>query len=190
VVKTGARLRGLDAAAAAQRAAGIRFLFTDCDGVLTDGTVYCSESGEEMLRFSRRDGMGIERLAAAGITTAIVTRERSPIVARRADKLGVQLFSGVRDKGDWLTRWQAESGRTLAGLAYMGDDVNDLPPMAAIAPHGLVAAPADAEPVVAAAVQFLSARPGGAGALREFADFILDLRGLRVSGTESERSKP
>jgi 3-deoxy-D-manno-octulosonate 8-phosphate phosphatase (KDO 8-P phosphatase) len=184
------QLRGLDAAAAALRARGITHLLTDCDGVLTDATVYCSAAGEEMLRFSRRDGMAVERLAAAGITTAIVTRERSPIVARRAEKMQAQLFQGLRDKGEWLQSWLAETGRRPGELAYMGDDVNDLGPMTAIAPHGLVAAPADAEPVIAELVQFVSSRKGGAGALREFADFIIDLRGLRAPVTERERSKP
>ncbi len=170
-------LHGLDLAAAAARARGITCLLTDCDGVLTDGSVYCGAEGEALLRFSRRDGMGFERLRNSGIVCAIVTRERSPIVQKRAEKIGAQLFEGIRDKGDWLQAYLSESGRTLAQLAYMGDDVNDLGPLAAIAPHGLVAAPVDAEPVVTEVVHFVSGRGGGQGALREFADFIIDLRG-------------
>jgi 3-deoxy-D-manno-octulosonate 8-phosphate phosphatase (KDO 8-P phosphatase) len=189
VVKPRPELR-LDATTAAARARGITHVFTDCDGVLTDATVYCSAEGEALLRFSRRDGMAVERLRAAGISCAIVTRERSPIVRLRAEKMGAGLFEGVRDKAEWLRSWLAETGNSLAQLAYMGDDVNDLGPLTAIAPVGLVAAPADAEPVIAEMVQFVSSRNGGAGALREFADYIIDLRGNRGTGTERERSKP
>ena len=81
------------------RAAGVRLLLTDCDGVLTDGSVYCSPDGEGLLRFSRRDGMGVARLRDAGIDTGIVTRENSPIVAQRAKKLGItELHQGAVDK--------------------------------------------------------------------------------------------
>ena len=169
-------MRGLDIDEAARRARRISWLLTDCDGVLTDGSVYCSAAGEELLRFSRRDGMGIQRLREAGITTAIVTRERSAIVAKRAEKLGVQVFAGIVDKRDWLECWRVEGAHALDALAYMGDDVNDLGIAGAIHPHGLTAAPADAEPVMTTAVHFLSARVGGAGAFREFADFVLGLK--------------
>lgn len=172
-----ARLRGLTVDDATRRAARVTFVLTDCDGVLTDGTVYCGAAGEDLLRFSRRDGLGIERLTAAGIPTAIVTRERSPIVAKRAEKLGIEVYAGVRDKHAWLEIWLQERERQHAELAYMGDDLNDLPALEAIRPHGLVAAPSDAEPLVARAVHFVSSRPGGLGAFREFADFILGLRG-------------
>jgi 3-deoxy-D-manno-octulosonate 8-phosphate phosphatase (KDO 8-P phosphatase) len=177
----------IDAAALAIRAGRITHVLTDCDGVLTDATVYCSAAGEELLRFSRRDGMGVQRLREAGITCAIVTRERSPIVARRAEKLGIVVHAGIDDKRTWLVAWLLQQGLQAAQVAYIGDDVNDLEIAAAVEPHGLTGAPADAEPQVAEAVHFVSGRCGGAGAFREFADLILGARG---SGISTEGSKP
>jgi 3-deoxy-D-manno-octulosonate 8-phosphate phosphatase (KDO 8-P phosphatase) len=145
--------------------------------------VYCSAEGEALLRFSRRDGMGVQRLREAGITTAIVTRERSPIVARRAEKLGVTVHAGITDKRAWLDAWLLEQQHQPGQLGYIGDDVNDLAIAAAILPHGLCAAPADAEPLMIEAVHYVTGRPGGAGAFREFADFVLGLRGQHAPGT-------
>lgn len=181
---TDRRLQRLDPETAAARARQLRFLLTDCDGVLTDGTVYYSSAGEDLLRFSRRDGMGVERLKNAGVEVAIVTRERSPIVARRAEKLGIQVFSGIRDKAAWVNTFLIEAGRRTDELAYIGDDVNDLGLIEAIAPEGLTGAPADAEASVLAAVHFVSTRPGGLGAFREFADFLLGLRQGSGSSTK------
>jgi 3-deoxy-D-manno-octulosonate 8-phosphate phosphatase (KDO 8-P phosphatase) len=160
----------------AARAARIRLVLTDCDGVLTDAGVYVSERGEELKRFSLRDGMGVERLREAGIATAIVTRERSPIVARRAEKLGIQLYEGVRDKRAALPQILADTGVSPDSVAYLGDDVNDLGIIAAVGEAGLTGAPSDAEPEVAAAVHLHGGRCGGYGALREFAETILRLR--------------
>jgi 3-deoxy-D-manno-octulosonate 8-phosphate phosphatase (KDO 8-P phosphatase) len=169
-------LRHLNTTEAVARACQIRLLLTDCDGVLTDGSVYCSAAGEELLRFSRRDGLGFELLREAGIETAIVTREPSTITLRRADKLRVPLHAGIRDKRDFLLRLLREQRRPVSQVAYIGDDVNDLPMLMEVAPHGLTAAPLDAEPSVAEAVHFVSGRLGGQGAFREFANFILTLR--------------
>jgi 3-deoxy-D-manno-octulosonate 8-phosphate phosphatase (KDO 8-P phosphatase) len=177
----------LDPGALASRARRITHVLTDCDGVLTDGTVLCSAAGEELLRFSRRDGMGVQRLREAGITCAIVTRERSPIVARRAEKLDIVVHAGIDDKRTWLVAWLHAQSLHAAQVAYIGDDVNDLEIAAAVQPHGLTGAPADAAPQVIDAVHFVSARPGGAGAFRDFAEFILGARG---SGISTEGSKP
>lgn len=178
-----AEIRGLSEGEAILRARRIALLLTDCDGVLTDGTIYCSSDGEELLRFSRRDGMGFELLRAAGIPAAIVTRERSAIVARRAYKLGVPVHSGVQDKAALFARLLEQQRLTAAEVAYIGDDVNDLPVLRAVAGSGLTGAPGDAEPVVREVAHFVSTRPGGQGAFREFIEAILDLRqrrGLRL----------
>jgi YrbI family 3-deoxy-D-manno-octulosonate 8-phosphate phosphatase len=159
----------------AARAARIRLLLTDCDGVLTDGAVYCGDAGESMLRFSRRDGMGVTRLRDAGIEVGIVTREASPIVARRARKLGITDFhEGVTDKLAFLTRILAERGIAFDEVAFLGDDLNDL---GALKSAGLSGATADAEPAVRAATHVVLGRPGGHGAFREFAELILAARG-------------
>ena len=158
------------------RARRLRLVLTDCDGVLTDATAWYSERGEELKRFSLRDGMGTELLRNAGIETAIVTRERSRSVRRRAEKLGVVLFEGVRDKGADLSRFLAATERGRAEVAYIGDDVNDLGILHAVGEQGLTAAPADAVAEVASRAHLHCRTRGGEGAFREFADWILRLR--------------
>lgn len=153
-----------------RRARAISTVLVDNDGTLTDGTVLYSAKGEELKRYSLRDGMGVERLRAAGIETVIVTREQSGIVAARASKLGVKLHGGVFDKGAFV----AELG--VAGLACIGDDVNDLPMFERIGPTGLTGAPSDALPVVRAAAHYRAGLPGGQGAFRDFAEWLLSLR--------------
>jgi 3-deoxy-D-manno-octulosonate 8-phosphate phosphatase (KDO 8-P phosphatase) len=160
------------------RASATKLVVTDVDGVLTDGTVYYSAEGEAMKRFSLRDGMGVERLRNDGVETAIVTREKSAIVARRAEKLGIRLcYLGVFDKKEALARILADAGLTdVAALAYIGDDVNDLGIMEAIGARGLTGAPADAVGEVLRDAHHICDKPGGAGAFRDFAEWILTLR--------------
>jgi 3-deoxy-D-manno-octulosonate 8-phosphate phosphatase (KDO 8-P phosphatase) len=169
------------------RALRVRLVLTDCDGVLTDGTVWFSEHGEAMKRFSLRDGMGVERLREAGIGTAIVTRERSPIVARRAEKLGLRLHvEGVLDKAAELPRILAAAGCGAGGVGCIGDDLNDLGILQMVAQEGLTAAPFDALEPVAAAVHHVCRAWGGEGAFREFAEWILR---LRAAGEDSRRGE-
>lgn len=172
----GPTLARLQPGEAVLRARRLTLLLTDCDGVLTDAGVYVSARGEELKRFSLRDGMGVERLRAAGIECAVVTRERSPIVERRVEKLGIRLFQGVRDKRAALAQILDETGSSLDAVAYIGDDVNDLGIIEAIHASGLTGAPVDAEPEVFGTVHLQGTRPGGYGALREFADAILRFR--------------
>jgi len=155
-----------------QKAAAIRLVVTDCDGVLTDAGVYYSEQGEALTRFSRRDGMGVERLRElAGIETCVLSREASAITARRAEKLGLsEVHLGVADKLHAIRDLAARRGLTPAQLAFIGDDVADLP---ALRVAGLSGCPGDAEPPVRSRVDFVATRAGGAGAFREFAEFIL-----------------
>lgn len=161
------------------RAARLRLVLSDVDGTLTDGGVFYSERGEAMKRFSMRDGMGVERLRDDGVETALITRETSPIVARRAEKLRIhRLYQGVTDKESALEAILAETGYDPSQLGYIGDDVNDLGIMALIAPRGLIAAPLDAIPTVLRLVHHRCARGGGGGAFRDFAEWILDLRQL------------
>jgi YrbI family 3-deoxy-D-manno-octulosonate 8-phosphate phosphatase len=157
------------------RAAPIRLVVSDVDGVLTDAGVYYSAAGEELKRFSMRDGMGVELLRSAGIRCAWLTREQSPIVAARASKLGIdRLCSGQLDKRQALPALLQELGFPLHEVAYIGDDVNDLEALSWVAEAGLAACPADAAPKVARAVHFVTAARGGHGAFRELCDLILD----------------
>ena len=111
----------------AQRAEKIKLVISDNDGVFTDNGVYYSERGEEMKRYSVRDGMGVERLKNSGIETSIMTGEVSPSLKKRAEKLGMKsLYLGVKDKLSMLETVLAETGLHRYELAYIGDDVNDV----------------------------------------------------------------
>ena len=118
----------MDEQQARERAAAIRLLLTDVDGVLTDNGVYYSDNGEAMKRFSIRDGMGVERLRnLSRIVTGIITGETSPSVVRRAEKLGIQeLHLGVKDKLGRVSEILERNGLQWSELAFIGDDVNDL----------------------------------------------------------------
>jgi YrbI family 3-deoxy-D-manno-octulosonate 8-phosphate phosphatase len=157
------------------RAAAIRLVVSDVDGVLTDAGVYYSAEGEALKRFSMRDGMGVELLRQRGIRTAFLTREQSPIVEARAKKLQVDaLLAGQRDKRESLPRLVQDLGVSAGAVAYIGDDVNDLGALAWVAEAGLAACPADAIPKVASRVHFVTVARGGYGAFRELCDLILD----------------
>jgi len=158
----------------AHRAAAIRLVLTDCDGVLTDNGVYFDARGEALKRFSIRDGMGVERLRNAGIATGIVTGENSAIVARRAEKLQItELHLGIRNKLALLEDVLPARGLTWDNVAYIGDDVNDLD---VLQRAGLSASPADGLVYVRNHVHIVTQARGGHGAFREFAEIILALR--------------
>ncbi len=159
------------------RAGRVRLVVTDCDGVLTDAGVYYSQEGEALKRFSMRDGMGVERLRHAGVDVLILTAETTGFARSRAHKLGIEARLGARDKGEALLRIAAERGLDLAALAYIGDDVNDLSAMVLVQDEGLTGAPADALPEVRSVAHCRCEHPGGHGAFREFAEWILGLRG-------------
>ena len=139
----------------------IRLFATDLDGVLTDGGMYYAESGDEWKKFNTRDGMGIKLLQKAGIITAIVTQERTKLVARRAEKLAIpEVHQGVMDKLSLVREMAARHGLTLSQVAYIGDDINDLETLKAV---GFSATPADGMPQVAAVVDHICRKKGGEG---------------------------
>jgi 3-deoxy-D-manno-octulosonate 8-phosphate phosphatase (KDO 8-P phosphatase) len=151
---------------------GIRLFATDVDGVLTDAGMYYAESGDEWKKFNTRDGMGIKLLQKAGIITAIVTQERTKLVARRAEKLTIpELHQGVMDKLSLVREMAARYGLALSQVAYIGDDINDLETLKAV---GFSATPADGMPYVAAVVDYICRKKGGEGAVREIVEMILD----------------
>jgi len=157
------------------RASRIRLLVSDVDGVLTDASVYYSARGEELKRFSMRDGMGVERLRDAGIETALLTREVSEIVEARARKLGIaRVCMGERDKREALPRLVRELGLSAQQVAYIGDDINDFEALVWASEAGLSACPADALPKVLSVVHYVTSAKGGHGAFRELCELILD----------------
>lgn len=152
----------------------IRLFATDVDGVLTDAGMYYSESGDEWKKFNTRDGMGIKLLQRAGLITAIVTQERTRLVARRAEKLAIpELHQGVMDKLSVIREMAIRHGISLQQIAYIGDDVNDIEALKAV---GVSAAPADGLPQVLEVVDYVCQKKGGEGAVRELAELILQTR--------------
>ncbi len=155
-----------------EKVSKIKLLLTDCDGVLTDGGVYYSNKGEELKRFSIRDGMGVERLRKyAGVETGVVTGENSEIVHRRVEKLGItEYHPGSRDK--YLVLKEIIHTRKLSAdqVAYIGDDSNDLEIMQHV---GLSACPTDSMSMIRKIASIIMVNKGGHGAFREFAEIII-----------------
>ncbi|MBZ4219749.1 MAG: HAD-IIIA family hydrolase [Chlorobium sp.] len=161
----------------AKRAEKIKLVISDNDGVFTDNGVYYSERGEEMKRYSIRDGMGVERLRNIGIDTAIMTGELSPSIKRRAEKLGItRLYLGVKEKLSLLETVMAETGLQKHELAYIGDDVNDIGIMNEIASAGLTGCPGDGTAFVEPYIHYRAHADGGYGAFRDFAEWLIMLR--------------
>ena len=149
----------------------IRLFVTDVDGVLTDAGMYYAESGDEWKKFNARDGMGLKLLQRAGIITAIVTQERTKLVARRAEKLAIpELHQGVLDKLSLVREIAARHELALSQVAYIGDDVNDLETLKEV---GFSATPADGMPQIIAVVDYVCQKKGGEGAVREIIEMIL-----------------
>ena len=154
-----------------QKAREIRLLALDVDGVMTDGRLYFSESGQETKAFSTRDGMGIKALQRCGIAVALITGRQSPMVDQRARELGIELvFQGTDNKLEALLALQQTTGLGAQQIAYMGDDWMDLPVLGHV---GFSASVADADPLVRQAVDWVSAEAGGMGAVRALCNLLL-----------------
>ncbi len=146
-------------------------LLLDVDGVLTDGRITYDEHGRETKSFDVKDGHGIKLLMRAGLQIGIITGRRSPIVTHRAQELGIDIVhQGALDKRVPYEAILEELGLTDAQVAYVGDDLIDLPILCRV---GFSAAVADAVDEVKAAVHYVSRRRGGRGAVREICDHIL-----------------
>ena len=160
---------------AAERARQVQILVLDVDGVLSNGLLIYSNSGEETKTFHPADGLGIKLLQSQHIPVAIITGRSSRIVERRATELGIKhVIQGREDKLQALKGLLSELELDLSVVAYMGDD---LPDLAAISSVGLGMTPADADPHVVAHAHWCSQRRGGHGAVREACEFILEARG-------------
>jgi 3-deoxy-D-manno-octulosonate 8-phosphate phosphatase (KDO 8-P phosphatase) len=152
----------------------VKVLIMDVDGVLTDAGMYYSESGDELKKFNTRDGHGITLLHAAGVRTAIVTRERTAIVTHRAQKLKIEeCHQGILDKLPVVKDLLARHGLSAAQACYIGDDVGDLEAMRHVA---MPVAVADAMPAIKRIAKYVTKKKGGDGAVRELCDMILAAR--------------
>ena len=153
------------------RARAIRVIIFDVDGVLTDGGVFVHADGSESKRFDIKDGAGIVLARRAGLTVGLLSARHSPSTLHRAHQLGMDpVRQGVADKASALEALMRQHDWRAEDIAYMGDDVVDLPVLRHV---GLAACPADAVPEVQAVAHLVSARPGGHGAARSLIEVIL-----------------
>ncbi len=153
------------------RAARIKLLLFDVDGVLTDGGVIINSDGTESKRFGIRDGIAMVWAQRAGVKVGLLSARHSPTTPHRAAQLGITLiYQGVTSKAEAYTNILAAEGLTDAEVAYMGDDIVDL---SVLQRAGLAAAPADAVPEVLEQVHWISSSRGGYGAARELIELVL-----------------
>lgn len=149
----------------------IRWVISDVDGVLTDGGIILDSHGIETKRFDVKDGHGIKLLQRAGIQVALITGRTSEVVALRASELHIsEIVQGANDKKLAYVALKSRLGLTDRDIAYIGDDVVDLP---ILKQAGVAFAVRDAVHEVKAIADFVTARPGGYGAVREVAELIL-----------------
>ena len=157
------------------RAARIELVCFDVDGVMTDGSLFLGDDGQEYKAFHARDGQGLKMLAAAGVQLAIITGRTSNVVQRRMQDLGIEhLFQGYADKRPVFQQLVKGLQLPMAATAFMGDDVVDLPVMLA---SGLAVTVADAHPLVKRHAHWVTRLGGGRGAVRELCELMLYARG-------------
>jgi N-acylneuraminate cytidylyltransferase len=151
----------------------IKAVVFDFDGVFTDNRVIVSTTGEEFVVCDRGDGMGTNLLAAAGIKMLILSKEKNAVVTSRGKKLNIEVIQGCDDKLPELIKWLQKNNVDAKQAAYIGNDINDLECLS----HVEVAViPADAHPSVIKTATWILQHNGGRGAIREFADVLLDNR--------------
>lgn len=158
-----------------KRAARVKLLLMDCDGVLTDGRVWIFENGEEQKGFHTRDGLGIDLLHRAGLRSGIISGRTSTAVQKRADGLGMSfVIQGCEDKRKAFAEILDQARVENLEVAYIGDDLNDIPLMLQ---SGLGVAVADAAPETREHAHYVTSAAGGFGAVREVVELILKSQG-------------
>ncbi len=161
----------------ARRAARIRLLCVDVDGVLTDAGMYYGPDGEVLKKFNTRDGLGLARVREAGVAVAIISGEDSAIVHARAAKLKIDdVYCGVSNKRLVIDELCTKHGLGLDEVAFIGDDLNDLSALECV---GLACAVADAADPVQTVAHYVSRRRGGDGAVREVCELLIAARAER-----------
>lgn len=157
------------------KAAGIRLLLLDVDGVLTNGQIIYDGVGNELKMFDVRDGHGLKMIQRAGIKVGIITGRKSEVVSRRAAELGIEiLYQGALNKLEPYLEIVRQTGLSEEQVAYVGDDLIDLPVLRRV---GFSATVADADPEVCGRVDYVASLSGGRGAVREICDLLLKAGG-------------
>ncbi len=159
-----------------QKAAQIRLIIFDVDGVLTDGSLFMDDNGQEYKAFYSQDGHGMKMLQSTGVEIGIITGRRSRVVALRMESLGIRhLYQGNEDKLPAFEELTAKLGLDKEQIAYVGDDVIDLPIMRRV---GLAIAVQDAHPLVKQHAHWETSAPGGRGAAREVCELLMNAQGM------------
>lgn len=162
-------------AATLERARRVRLAAFDVDGILTDGRLYYTDSGEEIKAFHVQDGHGIKMLSDSGVAVAIITSRTSRVVANRARDLGIELlYQGVANKLDAMQDLLKRLNMDVQRASYMGDDVIDLPVLRRC---GLAVSVPEAPVLVRKHAHYVTQAHGGRGAVREFAEFVMHAQG-------------
>ncbi|WP_227470304.1 HAD family hydrolase [Massilia sp. YMA4] len=158
------------------RAANVRLMIFDVDGVLTDGSLHYGADGEALKTFNVQDGLGIKLLQEGGIRTAIISARRSPQVTARAKDLGIEfVHQGGHDKLTPFNALVAQLGLSNEQVGFIGDDIVDLPILSRV---GFAVGVPNARPEVMTRVHHVTQNGGGRGAVRELCEFVLRAQGL------------
>lgn len=151
----------------------LRGVVFDFDGVFTENRVLVDQNGTESVLCWRSDGLGLARLRDLGIKILIVSTELNPIVSVRAKKLMTQCIQGAGDKATVVAEWASSLGIALSQIAFVGNDINDIPAFKKV---GLPIGVADSYDEITPFIRFRTNRPGGYGAVREVCDLIVKVR--------------
>jgi len=164
-----------DSSSIQKRAAHIKLLLMDCDGVLTDGQVWILENGDDQKTFNVRDGLGLTLLHRAGLKSGVISGRTSSALERRARDMGMEFIrQGRQDKCTAFEEGVPRAGRTEAEVAYLGDDLLDIPLMRRVE---FAVAVADATAETKSHAHYVTKAPGGKGAIREVVEIILKTQG-------------
>ena len=165
------------------KAKNIELVIFDVDGVMTDGSLFMGDDGQEYKAFNSLDGHGMRMLQEAGLTAAIITGRKSNVVEYRMKDLGItRVYQGYRDKIPAYEALMADIGLATNQLAYVGDDVVDLPIMTRV---GFAIAVQDAHPYVKKHAHWITQNNGGQGAVRDVCELLLEAHGLLAQTLES-----
>lgn len=166
-----------------QRAARVKVMIFDVDGVLTDGSLTYGADGEITKTFYVLDGLGIQLLQKTGVQTAIISARQSPIVVKRAADLGINhVYQGIHDKRVAFAKLLEATGATVEQCGYIGDDVIDLPLLMKV---GFAVTVPTGHPEVQHRAHYVTKAPGGRGAVREVCDMV-----MRAQGTYEKALAP
>jgi len=150
---------------------GIKLVIFDFDGVFTDNCVYVSDDGRETVRCWRSDGLGLSRIKEIGLKIAIVSTESNGVVSKRAKKLKLRCSQGVKNKAEEVLSLCNGLGVNPINTMFVGNDINDIPAFRIV---GLPVGVADSHPAIHRYIEFITNKPGGAGAVREICDLIME----------------